>query len=327
MRARGRASPAAAAVGGYRSRQGDVGVSGSHGAFDYAASLAAEKSRRRLGDPARRSHSAPSIPTTTASRASREPAPRLHARARDTASASASSRSRLNAQYDSRRVRRPDFNRRSFARLPQPPEDPSVAALDYRGAVISSLWTTSAAGVGHSVDDSTSGGTTTSRFKTEREQATWQNALVLAADQQLVLAYEYLHEDAPAAMPSPTAPKRHNNAARRRLLGPLRRARRPGRACATTTTRPTAATPPAGSALSFEADARPEACGALAGTTFRAPTFNDLFFPGLRHSSRHPGSRSSPSAAAASRSARAGSRATRARRSRPIATEVKDLIG
>jgi vitamin B12 transporter len=32
---------------------------------------------------------------------------------------------------------------------------------------------------------------------------------------------------------------------------------------------------------------------ALAGTTFRAPTFNDLFYPGLRHPPGTPASRSS----------------------------------
>jgi vitamin B12 transporter len=54
---------------------------------------------------------------------------------------------------------------------------------------------------------------------------------------------------------------------------------------------------------------------ALAGTSFRAPTFNDLYFPDYGIPPGTPGFEVKPSAAAASRSARAGNRATRAYRS------------
>ncbi len=53
---------------------------------------------------------------------------------------------------------------------------------------------------------------TTSHFSTEREQATWQNALNFSADQQLVLAYEHLREEVSGDVFT-DQPKRSNNAA------------------------------------------------------------------------------------------------------------------
>jgi vitamin B12 transporter len=261
----------AAAIGGYNSRQGDLGVSGSQGAFDYAVSLAAEKSDGvsavRPGDAfgtfnpdddgfSRKSGSL---------RLGWSPAAghRLGVSLLE---------SRLNAQYDSAEFDAqfnpdpsPDFRNHLKTR---------VAALDYRGAVTAS-WTTSLQ-FGHSLDDSESGGTTTTRFKTERDQATWQNALVLAPDQQLVLAYEYLNERASGdAFAEP--PKRHNNAfvagysGRFDAIGVQADVRRDDNSAygANTTGR---------LGLSYEA-LRGLKLRALAGTTFRAPTFNDLFFP------------------------------------------------
>ena len=195
-----------AAFGGYRSRQGELGVSGSQGAFDYAVSLGREKSDGvsaiRPGDAfgtfnpdddgfARKSG-------TCGSATRRPPGHRIGVSLLETP---------LNAQYDSAEFDAdfnpdpsPDFRNRLKTR---------VASLDYRGAV-DRRWTTSVQ-LGHSIDDSKSGGTTTSRFKTERDQATWQNALALAPDQQLVLAYEHLRERASGDVFA-SAPKRHNNA-------------------------------------------------------------------------------------------------------------------
>ena len=81
------------------------------------------------------------------------------------------------------------------------------------------------------VDDLTSGGTVKSRFVTEREQATWQNAIALAAEQRLVVALEHVDEEATADDFGGTV-TRHNNAgvlgysALRRALAAGRRATR-----------------------------------------------------------------------------------------------------
>ena len=82
----------AAAIGGYRSRQGDLGVSGSQGPFDYAVVARRREERRRLGGPARRrlrhlqSRRRRLLPQVG------EPASRLDAGARAIGSASACSR-------------------------------------------------------------------------------------------------------------------------------------------------------------------------------------------------------------------------------------------
>jgi vitamin B12 transporter len=262
---------AGAAIGGYRSSQGDLGVSGSQGPFDYAVSLAAEKSDGvsavRPGDVFGAfnpdedgfSRKSGSVRLGYAPTSGHRIEASLFA-------------SRLDAQYDSAEFDAdfnpdpsPDFRNRLKTR---------VAALDYRGA-ITRQWTTSVK-LGSSVDDATSGGTTTTRFKTEREQATWQNALSFAPDHQLVLAYEHLREKAVGdAFAAP--PKRHNNAlvagysGRFDAFGVQGDVRRDDNSAygGNTTGR---------LGLSWEA-MRGLKLRVLAGTSFRAPTFNDLYFP------------------------------------------------
>ena len=80
---------AAAEVGGYGSRHGDIGASGSAAGFDYAASLGRDSSH---GVSAIAPGSAISIPTATASRATPAPCASAIRPRRDTASASRSSR-------------------------------------------------------------------------------------------------------------------------------------------------------------------------------------------------------------------------------------------
>ena len=260
-----------AAIGGYGSRQGDLGVSGSQGAFDYAVSLAGEKSRGvsavRPGDQfgsfnpdddgfTRKSGTLRLGYTPAAGH-------RIGVSLLE---------SHLNARYDSAEFDA-DFN-------PDPSPDfrnhlkTRVAAIDYRG-VVTKAWTTSVQ-LARNVDDAKSGGTTTSRFRTERDQATWQNALVLAPDQQLVLAYEHLRERASAEVFGDD-PKRHNNAfvagysgqfGALGLQGDLRRDDNSAYGGNTT----------GRLGLSFEV-MRGLKLRALAGTSFRAPTFNDLFYP------------------------------------------------
>ncbi len=259
------------AVGGYRSRQGDLGVSGSQGAFDYAVSLAGEKSR---GVSAVRPGDAFGTFNPDDDGFSRK-----SANVRLGYSPAAGHRvgvslleSRLKAQYDSAEYDAdfnpdpsPDFRNRLTTR---------VAAVDYRGA-LSRIWTTRLQ-VARNVDDARSDGTTTSRFRTERDQATWQNALNFAPDQQVVLAYEHLRERASGDVFA-ADPKRHNNAfvtgysGQFDAFGVQADLRRDDNSAygATTTGR---------LGLSFEAT-RGLKLRALYGTSFRAPTFNDLFFP------------------------------------------------
>src|SRR5204863_479109 len=97
---------------------------------------------------------------------------------------------RLKAQYDSTEPPffddpSPDFRNRLVTR---------VASLDYRGKP-ASAWTTTLQ-ASRAADDLTSGGNIQSRFITRRDQATWQNALALAAGQQLLVAYEHVEERA-----------------------------------------------------------------------------------------------------------------------------------
>ena len=272
---RGEGAPrvtAAGAIGGYRSRQGDAGVSGSQGAFDYAVSLAAEKSDGvsavRPGDVfgtfnpdedgfSRKSGSVRLGYTPAAGH-------RIGVSLFE---------SRLDAQYDSAEFDAdfnpdpsPDFRNRLKTR---------VAALDYRGA-ITGAWTTSVQ-IGSSLDDAKSGGTTTTRFKTEREQATWQNAFSFGSDQQLVLAVEHLREKA-SGDAFADSPKRHNNAivvgySGRFFdaLGVQADVRHDDNSAygGNTTER---------LGLSYEV-VRGLKLRVLAGTSFRAPTFNDLYFP------------------------------------------------
>jgi vitamin B12 transporter len=260
-----------AAIGGYGSRQGDVGVSGSQGAFDYAASLAAERSR---GVSAVRPGDAFGTFNPDADGFSRKSGSlRLgYVPAAGHRIGISVLETRLNSQYDSAEYDAefnpdpsPDFRNRLKTR---------VASIDYRGAVTKN-WTTSLQ-LANNVDDAKSGGTTTSRFKTERDQTTWQNALAFGPDQQLVLAYEYLRERA-SGDAFAEAPKRHNNAfvagysGQFGAFGLQADVRRDDNSAygANTTGR---------LGLNFEL-VRGLKLRALAGTTFRAPTFNDLFYP------------------------------------------------
>lgn len=261
------------AIGGYGSRQGDIGVSGSQGALDYAATVGYEASR---GVSAIRPNDRFGLYNPD-----NDGYARHFSNLRLGYAPAAGHRiginviqTRLNAQYDSAEYNPPDY-------LPDPSPDfrnrltTNIASIDYRGA-ISDLWTTTAQ-ISSSVDDSKSGGTTTSRFKTERSQAMWQNALHLSADQQVVLAYEHLRERIQGDAFSDQL-QRSNNAfitgysgqfGAHGLEASLRFDSNSVYGQNTT-----------GSVgWSYELTDGLE-LRALAGTTFRAPTFNDLYYPG-----------------------------------------------
>lgn len=260
----------AAAVGGYRSRQGSAGVDGSAGSLDYAASLARESSRAVSAlypddafgafNPDRDGYQRNSGTlrlgyTPLAGHRFGLVALQTH----------------LNAQYDGTEPPTyadpsPDFRNRLTTR---------IVSLDYRG-VVSPIWTTTAQ-LSRSVDDLTSGGLRSSRFVTNREQGSWQNALRVATDQQVVLLYERLNERAGADVFTGD-PKRHNDAV---VIGYSGRftghgaqvdlRRDDNSAYGANTTGRLAYAYDLGNGVKLRG---------LAGTTFRAPTFNDLYFPG-----------------------------------------------
>ncbi|QPF75016.1 TonB-dependent receptor [Roseateles sp. DAIF2] len=274
------------AIGGERSREGHLEASGMLGGFDYAASVARESSRgisaiRQSGDlfgnfnPDRDGFKRDSAQlrlgfTPLAGH-------RLGLSA---------SQNKLNAQFDGseygpppdfKQDASPDFRNHLKARL---------LALDYRGR-ISEQWTTSLQ-LAKGKDELVSGANLLSSYETEREQLTWQNALRFAPGQQLVLAYEQLREQV-AGNVITGAPTRRNKAVIAGYAGQFG----------------------AGDAIGLEASLRRDdnsAYGdtntgnigasyalspqlklrALAGKTFRAPTFNDLYYPGYGVATLHP---------------------------------------
>jgi vitamin B12 transporter len=272
---RGRGAPHIAlhaALGELGSSVADVAVGGTAGAFDLAASLADERSDGvnavRAGDlfglhnPDRdgfkRRSAQLGLGYTPA------PGHRIGLRWLDT---------RLNAQYDGA-----EFNPPTFAADASPDFrnrlDTRVATLDYRGR-ISERWTTSAQLARHD-DTLDSGGTVFTRYVNRRDQLTWQNAFSVGTA-QLVAAVERVEERASAPVYAGD-PVRDNTAF---VLGASA----------------------AVGAHGLQADVRHDDSSvwggvttgrvgwnhaltpnwrlrALAGTTFRAPSFNELAFPG-----------------------------------------------
>ena len=260
-----------AAVGGYRSREGGVGVSGSSGAFDYAASAGYESSRGvstlkpgdQFGnfnpddDGYRRDTGQFKLGFTPA------------AGHRIGLSVVAS---KLDSQFDGS-----EFAPPAFTQDPSPDFrnklDSQVVSLDYRG-VINTLWTTSAQ-LSHNDDDLKSGGNIVERFRTRRDQFTWQNALKFGDDQQLVLAYEHLKEK---AVTDSFDEQRRNNAFVAGYTGKF------GAQVLQADVRHDSnsvyggnTTGRLGWSMEIVSNLRVRA---LAGTTFRAPSFNELFYPG-----------------------------------------------
>jgi len=263
-----------AELGGYDSARGDVAASGAiGGAIDYALSLGIEKSagvsavapNDQFGnfnpdrDGFRRKSGNVDVGFAPAT------GHRIGVHVLET---------KLNAQYDASEFgpppdfvqdATPDFRNHLTTR---------VASIDYRGSPLRA-WTTTLL-LSRVVDDLTSGGNFLSRFVTTREQATWQNAIAVAADHQLLVAFEHQVERATADVFAAEQVRR-NNAAVVGYSGTVGSAsvqadvRHDDNSAygANTTGR---------AGVSFEV-ARGVKLRALAGTTFRAPTFNDLAFP------------------------------------------------
>ena len=256
------------AVGGYGSSLAGAGVSGAQAGVDYAASLGRERSR--------------GVSVTTPGAYGYNPD--TDGFARNTAQfklgymPAAGHRvglnvvqSWINSQYDGAEpddiTTSSDFRTRLHS---------SVLALDYRGAITPS-WTTTFQ-LAHNDDDSKAGGAYIYAFRTQRDQITGQAAWQPGVGQQFVFAYEHLNERA-SSTEYTSGVKRSNDAAVFGYTGQFDK-------------------------QTFQLDVRHDAnsvygdsdtgrlgwsteiaknlrARALVGSTFRAPSFNDLFYPGF----------------------------------------------
>ncbi|MDO4904266.1 MAG: TonB-dependent receptor [Lautropia sp.] len=260
-------------LGGYRSREGSIGISGASGAYDYALGVSHEKSR--------------GVSAVRPSTENDDYNPDADGFKRTVGTARVgytpmqghriglvAMRSELDAQYDGAEYDAPDFTPDATPDF-RNHLDTSLTALDYRGK-LSQQWTTSLR-FADSVDDSDTGGRTKSRYKTDREQWTWQNRVALSSNEQLMLAYERLTEEV-SAENFVNVPERTNKALMAGYVGTLDQTtwegsirRDDNSAHGKKTT---------GSIGFNHVVSNTTRLRAVYGTTFRAPTFNDLYYPG-----------------------------------------------
>jgi vitamin B12 transporter len=274
---RGKGAPslsAHAAVGGLRSRELSVATSGGQQAIDYAASVSRESSRGvsavapgdRFGlhNPDRDGFER----TTGSLRLGYAPA-QGHRLGLNLLQA------RLRSQFDDARCDpvtfvcdpSPDFRSRL---------DTRIAAIDYRAA-ISKQWTTSLQ-YAQNDDELVSDAGVPGRFDTHRQQWTWQNALQLGNDTQWLVALERLSEEV-ASTSFATDRQRSNTAlvlgyaaklGAQLLQADLRHDRSSLFGGVTT------------GKAAWGIELQPGlTLRAAAGTAFRAPSFNELYFPGF----------------------------------------------
>ena len=261
------------AAGGYGANEAVLSVAGAQGGLDYAASISREasigRSALRPGDqfgnynPDADGFARRTLQLQLGLQLAAEH--RLRASLID---------SRNDSRYDASEYLAPAYKQNALvdfrSRL-----DTRVLALNYDGS-LDAAWTVKAAAA-RSVDDLHSGGTLVSRFNTGREQASLQLGWTPAVGQQLVLAADHLTERADVTdYLAPVA--RNNSGLVLAYVGQF-------------------------DALTLQADLRHDnnsvyggqrtgrfganwalAPGlrlrALLGTTFHAPSFNDLYYPG-----------------------------------------------
>lgn len=263
-----------AAFGEYGSREGDVGISGAYSGFDYAASISGEKSHGvstlRPGDrfgnynPDRDGYSRRTAQAQLGYTI--VPGHRVAVSVID---------AHLNSQYDASEFGGPP----DFAQDPSPNFrtrlNTQVASVTYDG-VINPLWTTRVQ-LSLNEDKSWDGAHFPERFVTRRNQYTWQNVWTLATQQQLVGVIERLEEHAESSAFSSNK-QRHNDAlglgysgrfGDHLLSADLRHDDNSAYGNSTT------GRVGYGYAIGHGLTAR-----ALYGTTFRAPSFNDLYYSG-----------------------------------------------
>ena len=261
------------AVGGRLSREGIVGAGGAQGAFDYSASLSRQSSQ--------------GVSALMAGDQFGNYNPDNDGFTRDTAqfklgfTPAAGHRvgvnlieSRLNAQYDGSEYAPPNYAQDATPDFRNKLHT-SIASLDYRGELGKTLAVT--AQFAHNDDDLKSGGNIIERFRTQRDQLTLQGAWTPVSGQQIVAAVEQLneraHSDAFAA-----DVQRRNDALVLGYTGQfgahvLQADVRQDRNSAYGSN-------PTGR-LGWSMEVAPNLrVRALVGNTFRAPSFNELFYPG-----------------------------------------------
>ncbi len=263
-----------AAAGGERSFEGDLGVSGMASAeIDYAAGASHASSRGvsalREGDAFGNFN-----PDRDGYRRSGGQLALGYTPAQGHRIGLQAVASRLNAQFDASEFAPPDFAQDASPDFRNRQHTDQVS-LDYRGAITPAF--TTSAQVARQSDRLQSGGELIDRFDTVREQATWQNAWKPVEGQQLLLAVDAMREKAQSSAFVADV-QRRNTAVVLGYAGHF-----------------------GGHALQIDlrhddnADfggvntgrigwtmdlTRTLRLRALAGSTFRAPSFNDLYFPG-----------------------------------------------
>lgn len=273
---RGTGAPQAAlnaAVGGYGAREAGLSVHGAQGGFDLSTSLAHERLRgvsALLPGDQFGNHNPDTDGFTRTSGSAQvgytlAPGQRVALQA---------SRSRLNAQYDAS-----EFEPPSFAQNPAPDfrnkGETSAASLSHAGRWSAAF--SSQARLSQSDSDLQSGGSTVDRFRTRRSEAAAQASWAPQPGQQFTLGLETLTEKAQSSSYARDAERRNHAAvlAYAGAVGALQvqaDVRRDDNSVygAVNTAR-------LGGSLALADGWR---LRALAGSTFRAPSFNDLVFPG-----------------------------------------------
>jgi vitamin B12 transporter len=264
---------AQAAVGELHSSKLDASLAGTSGVLDYAVAIGQEASR---GISAVKPDD-----TFGAFNPDRDGFRRNDLQARGGVTVAPGHRvgaafvaNRLRSQYDGTEFLPPSF-------APDPTGDlrnrldTQGATLDYRGE-LTKQWTTTVR-VSTQSDDLVSGAQDLSRFETRRQQLTWQGAWTPVADQQFVAALERLDERVDATVFVGSL-RRHTHAlvlGYTGSFGPLK-VQADGRQ-----DRNSVYGDVGTGKLGVAMDLRPGlTLRAVAGTAFRAPTFNDLYFPG-----------------------------------------------
>lgn len=264
---------ARAAAGGYGGREGSLALRGGFGIVDLAASVSHErdtgvsslKPNDTFGNynPDRDGHRR----TTAQLQLGVTPVEgqRIGLTVLD---------SRLRAQYDGTEFAPPDYLPDNTGDL-RNRLDTRVVSLDWRGRW-SGGWTTTLQAA-HNDDDLVAGDRVRDRFRTRRDQFTAQAAWAPDADSQLVLAFEHLGEQADSTQYLGDR-RRHNNAVvlgwsgrygAHTLQADLRHDDNSAYGGNTT------------GRLGWGYDLSPSwRVRALAGTTYRAPSFNELYYPG-----------------------------------------------
>ena len=273
---RGEGAPrfdAHAALGGLGSSEVSAGFGSRSGAWDLAASVSREASRGvtalRAGDLFGNHNPDADGYALTSAQAQLGLVPAAGQRIGLTLM-----QSRLNSQYDASEFLPPTFAQDASADF-RNRQRVTTAAIDWRASFGAGL--TASARASRSTDDSTTGGSQPDRYRTEREQFMAQVAVATGAAGELVGAIERGTETASSTSFFGDV-KRRNTGAVLALTGArgawswqtdLRRDQNSDFGGVTTAR--------AGGALALTAELR---LRALLGSTFRAPSFNDLYYPG-----------------------------------------------